>query len=52
MCTSLKRTVRALSRDDPVTGEALSVDLVSVQLGSGSMAMKSTAAHDAGLALR
>ena len=52
MCTSLKRTVRALSRDDPVTGEALSVDLVTVQLGSGSMAMKSWAAHDAATALR
>ena len=52
MCTSLKRAVRALSRDDPVTGEALSVPLVTVQLGSGSMAMKSQAAHDAATALR
>ena len=52
MCTFLTRTVRALGRDDPGTGEALSVDLVSVQLGAGSMAMKAQAAVDAAVALR
>ena len=52
MCTSLRRAVRAVSRDDPRTGEAMPVELVTVQLGSGSMAMKSQAAHDAAGALR